>query len=250
MNKTTKPYIKIYQTPAEVSEAAAQLFVTLASTAAAENRPFRVALSGGTTPAQLYELLATRRFSTIIPWDLVEIFWGDERFVAHTSDESNYRLAKMAMLDKIPLPSANIHPMPTLPLTPSAAAAAYASTIASAFNLAPGQIPRFDLVLLGLGPDGHTASLFPQTTALTVSDSLVTENFVPKLAAWRLTLTLPVINNAAQVVFLAVGAAKAPVLRTILTPTAAGRSTYPAQLVQPTSGQLYFIIDETAAAQA
>lgn len=247
MSKYITRKIQIHPTAADVSAAAAELFVNLAAAAANAHRPFRVALSGGTTPRQLYELLATPRYSAAIPWKIVEVFWGDERFVSPNSVDSNYRLAKDALLDKVPLSVAKIHPMATLPLTPPAAAAAYEATITEAFALSQGQLPRFDLVLLGLGPDGHTASLFPATDALTVNDRLVAANFIPKLDTWRLTLTLPVINNAAEIVFLAVGEAKAPVLRTILAATPDSPLAYPAQMVQPTDGRLRYLVDAAAA---
>ena len=243
MTKQLQPLVSVYPTVTELKEAAAELFATAAKAAMAAGQKFRVALAGGPTPQQFYELLATPPYCNTINWLQVEVYWGDERFVPHSHPDRNYLMAKRAFLDKVAIPTANIYPMPTVPLTPEEAAATYEATIRRNFGLTGEQLPQFDLFLLGIGTDGHTASLFPGTAALHVKDRLVVANYIPQLAAWRLTLTLPVINNAAQVVFLVAGAGKADILKKLLTDNTL---TYPAQLVRPVNGRLYYLIDTAA----
>lgn len=230
----------------EVSLRAAELFVQLADTAASSAGRFTVALSGGSTPRALYTLLASDRFRSRVPWSNVHLFWGDERCVPPDHSESNYRMAREALLDRSPIPPENIHRMPTEFEDPGDAAAEYERTLKAFFRVPVGELPRFDLILLGMGDDGHTASLFPGTAALAEQERWVTANYVEKLATHRLTLTVPVINHAANVVFLISGEAKASVLREVLE-GGYQPERFPSQFIRPEGDKLLFILDRAAA---
>ena len=219
------------------------MFTAQASEAVRANGRFTVALSGGSTPKSLYSLLASKPG---IPWDKVFFFWGDERHVPPDDPESNYRMVNEALLLKIKVPSENIFRVHAEEKDASAAALQYEQTIKDFFHLSPGQFPRFDLILLGTGPDGHTASLFPGTAALNETQRLVVANWVPKFNTDRLTFTYPVLNEAAYVTFLASGPDKAPILHEILENRAAG---LPSQKVHPSNGKLIWLIDEAAASK-
>ncbi len=234
---------------AALTTRAAELFVTLAERAAAEEGTrFTVALSGGSTPKSLYSLLATPAYARQIPWERVHVFWGDERHVAPDDAESNYRMAREALLSKVAIPAENVHRIRAEIPDAADAAATYEADLRGFFSLQPDETPRFDLVLLGLGPDGHTASLFPGTDAPHDTDSLVAAVWVEKLNAHRITLTAPVLNNAATVAFLVAGAEKADVVRQVLDGPREP-DTLPAQLIAPTDGDLLWFLDEAAAAQ-
>jgi 6-phosphogluconolactonase len=239
--------IRKLTTPQELFEAAAEEVVHAANQAVSERGRFSVALSGGSTPRNLYNLLATNA-RTSLPWDRMFFFWSDERHVPPTDPESNYRMADEAMLAKIPVPAGNVFRVPAENPDAAAAAAAYQETLRRFFSLQPGQLPRFDLILLGMGPDGHTASLFPETPALGEASQLVVANWVEKLKASRITFTLPVINAASSVAFLVSGADKAPALHAVLEGDAPGEQ-YPAKLVRPTDGKLIWLVDRAAASQ-
>ena len=236
-----QPEIRILQTAPDLFEAAAAEFAARASEAVRVNGRFTVALSGGSTPKTLYSLLATK---TAIPWDKIDFFWGDERHVPPDQPESNYRMADEALLSKIPTPPENIFRIHAEEKDAAAAALQYEQALKTFFHLAPGQFPRFDLILLGTGPDGHTASLFPGTAALNENQRLVISNWVPKFNTHRITFTFPVLNAAACVMFLASGADKAPILHEILENSAAN---LPSQKVQPVNGKLIWLVDEPAA---
>jgi 6-phosphogluconolactonase len=173
---------------------AAEEFSTLMSAAVSARGRFTVALSGGSTPKGLYKLLARM---PALPWEKVWFFWGDERHVPPHDPESNYRMAQEAMLSKIPAIPENIFRIRAEEKDAERAARAYQQTIEGVFQLTPGEFPRFDLILLGIGPDGHTASLFPGTTALEENRRLVVANWVEKFNAYRMTMTFPVLNHAA-----------------------------------------------------
>jgi 6-phosphogluconolactonase len=238
-----QPEIRILKTAAELFETAAATFAAQAAEAARTNGSFTVALSGGSTPKTLYALLATKPG---IPWDKVYFFWGDERHVPPDDPESNYRMVNEALLSKIQVPPENIFRIHAEEKDGAAAAQQYEQVIKDFFHLSPGQIPRFDLIYLGTGPDGHTASLFPGTAALNETQRLVVANWVPKFNTHRLTFTYPVLNAAACVTFLASGPEKAPILHEILENSAAG---LPSQNVRPTSGKLVWLVDEAAASK-
>ena len=208
---------------------------------------FALALSGGSTPKNLFNLLATNARSSL-PWDRTFFFWGDERHVPPTDPESNYRMADEAMLSKVPVAAANVFRVPAENPDAAAAADAYEQSLRKFFALHPGQFPAFDLLLLGMGPDGHTASLFPGTAALHEKSKLVVANWVEKLNAHRITLTLPVLNAARCVAFLVSGVDKAEALKSVLEGNAPGEQ-YPSKLVRPASGKLIWFLDRAAASQ-
>jgi 6-phosphogluconolactonase len=238
-----QPEIRILKTAAELFETAASLFAALAAEAVRTHGRFTVALSGGSTPKTLYALLATKPG---IPWDKVYFFWGDERHVPPDDPESNYRMVNEALLSKIQAPQGNVFRIHAEEKDAAAAAQQYEQVLNNFFHLSPGQFPRFDLIFLGTGPDGHTASLFPGTAALNETQRLAVANWVPKFNTHRLTFTYPVLNAAACVTFLASGPDKAPILHEILENNTAD---LPSQGVQPTNGKLIWLVDEAAAAK-
>lgn len=230
---------------ADVSRYAAEEFVRLANEATGSGGRFTVALSGGSTPKALYTLLATDTFRVRIPWEKVHLFWGDERCVPPDHADSNYRMVRESLLNHAPIPKENIYRILGEDSDPGKAATSYESTLRESFGLTPTQLPRFDLVLLGMGDDGHTASLFPHTAALSEMQRLVVANYVEKFGTHRLTLTIPVINHAAQVVFLISGGSKAAVLKEVLE----GKDDphrLPSRLIHPVTGKLLYIIDQAA----
>jgi 6-phosphogluconolactonase len=233
----TPPHVRVFDDPRELARAAAETFAEVATRSIRENERFAVALAGGSTPKALYELLATG-YRDALDWSMVHAFFGDERTVPPDHEDSNYRMAREALLSRVPVGS--VHRMRG-ELPPREAAALYEEELRSFF----GDEPDFDLVLLGIGEDGHTASLFPRTPALDVRDRWVVENPVEKLRTTRITLTLPAINGAREVVFLVAGEGKAGALREILEGDA-DPSEYPAKLVQPTSVPIW-MVDRAAA---
>jgi 6-phosphogluconolactonase len=237
--------IRTLTTPQELFAASAEEVFRAAEEAVKERGRFTIALSGGSTPKSLYTLLATNA-RIALPWDRMFFFWGDERHVPPTDPESNYRMANEAMLSKVPVPASNIFRIPTENPDAPAAAEAYEQTLLHFFALKPGQIPRFDMILLGIGPDGHTASLFPGTAGLNEKTKLVIANWVEKLKTSRISLTLPVLNAAECVAFLVSGTDKATVLKSVLEGDGAAEQ-YPAKLVRPTNGRLIWFVDRAAA---
>ncbi len=226
-----------------VSHEAAERFVSLASAAIGQSGRFTVALAGGSTPERLYKLLAASPYRERVRWNAVHLFFGDERTVPPDDAQSNYRMAKRSLLDAVP--EAHVYRMEG-EREPHEAAASYDTVLREQFV---GQNPpRFDLILLGMGPDGHTASLFPHTDALDVTATFVVANYVAKMDTWRLTLTYPVLNAAAQVLFLVGGADKAPAVREVVQ-GASNCSEYPSQGVLPSDGTVTFLLDPAAAAQ-
>jgi 6-phosphogluconolactonase len=237
--------IRKLTTPQELFEAAAEEVIRCAKQAVAERGRFTIALSGGSTPKNLFALLATNA-RTSLPWEKTFFFWGDERHVPPTDADSNYRMADEAMLSKIPVAASNVFRIPAEEPEASAVADAYEQTLRKFFELKAGEFPRFDLILLGMGPDGHTASLFPGTDALKEKSRLVVANYVEKLKTSRLTLTLPVLNAARCVTFLVSGTDKASALRAVLESDAPGEQ-YPSKLVRPDDGRLIWFVDRAAA---
>ncbi len=213
---------------------------------------FTIALSGGATPRVLFEMLARQDVSGELPWEDVQVFWGDERHVPPDHPDSNYRMAKEALLDCVPIPPQNVHRiMAELP-NPNTVAVAYEDELKHAFDLEDGTtpggqpaLPRFDLILLGIGEDGHTASLFPHSPALAERKKLVVANPVVKLQTTRITLTLPVINNASRVWFLTTGGSKAKILHEVIEGPYRP-DDLPSQYINPTDGELLFLLDSTA----
>jgi 6-phosphogluconolactonase len=229
----------VYETPEELEEAAARDFVAKAEEAIRERGRFAVVLAGGSTPIATYEILA-RDHVDELDWSRVHVFFGDERTVPPQHEDSNYRIAREALLAHVRLGS--VHRMRG-ELAPAEAAADYEEQLREFFG---PDLPRFDLILLGLGKDGHTASLFPETSALDVTDRWVVANPVLKLETTRLTLTVPVINAARNVIFLVSGEGKAEALREVLEGDADARG-YPAKSVNPDSGDLTWMVDRAAA---
>ena len=237
--------IRILTTPQELFAAAAEEVIHAAGEAVKARGKFTLALSGGSTPKALYNLLATNA-RTALPWERTYFFWGDERHVPPTDPDSNYRMVNEAMLSKVPVPPANVFRVEAENPDASAAAAAYEQTLRKFFQLDPNGVPRFDLILLGMGPDGHTASLFPGTEGLKEKSRLVIANWVEKLKTHRLSFTLPVLNAAHTVAFLVSGTDKAPALKEVLEGNDPGEQ-YPAKLVQPKDGKLIWLLDRAAA---
>ena len=243
ISPVTNREIIICRDHAELSSKAAAQFVALARQAIVARGHFSVALSGGSTPKALYSLLATNEFSEQRVWRQIHLFWGDERCVAPDHAESNFRMIQESLLSRIDMPSENVHRM-IGEIDPKIAAAGYETELKRFFSSSEETLPRFDLVLLGLGEDGHTASLFPGSSALNETEHWVATTYVEKLHAYRLTLTLPVINNAAQVAFLVDGANKAAIVKEILTTE---KRDYPAAKVRPENGQLIWFVTQDAA---
>jgi 6-phosphogluconolactonase len=233
--------IKILPDSAALYRAAAQEFKRLAETAIAERGRFSVALSGGSTPRNVYSLLADNYKD--LPWDRIHIFFGDERHVPPTDADSNFRMANESLLSKVPIPESNVHRI-RAELDPNAAAEDYEKQLREFFQLKGGDWPRFDLIWLGLGEDGHTASLFPGSDAINETSRRVAANWVQKLQTFRITLTFPVLNHAAEVVFLVSRENKAQILSDVLKP---GAKKYPSQSVQPENGHLIWLVDQDAA---
>jgi 6-phosphogluconolactonase len=239
--------IRALTTPQELFAAAAEEVVRTANEAVAQRSRFTIALSGGSTPKSLYNLLATNA-RTALPWDRMFFFWGDERHVPPTDPDSNYRMADETLLSKIPVAAGNVFRIKAENPDAAAVAQAYEQTILKFFQLKSGEVPNFDLILLGMGPDGHTASLFPGTTALQEKSHLVVANWVEKMKTHRITLTLPVLNAARCVTFLVSGSDKASVLREVLEEDVPAEQ-YPSKLVRPAAGKLIWLLDRAAASQ-
>jgi 6-phosphogluconolactonase len=230
-----------------LQQAAASEFFLRAIDAVGANGRFTVALSGGSTPRGLYELLATDpAWRDQLPWERMHFFWGDERHVAPDHADSNFRMANDALLSVAPVPAANIHRIYGEAANAAEAASEYEDELRAVFQVAPGELPRFDLILLGLGTEGHTASLFPGTQALTENQCLVVSSWIGKLFADRITLTPPVLNNAACVMFMVSGEDKATALKAILEGPYEP-AQLPAQLINPTNGRLVWLLDRAAA---
>jgi len=240
---------QVWSSPKEVSMASARLFAAQVEQAVATRGIARIAISGGSTPKGMFDLLAdpAKPFAQTIPWDKVQLFWVDERCVPPDHAESNYRMTKEALLDKVGIPVANVFRMEG-ELDPEEAASRYESVLRNTMKLEGAESPAFDLLILGMGDDGHTASLFPHTDGLNELGRLVIANHVPQKDTWRISLTWPVINQATEVAFEIVGAGKAGVLAEVLTgPRDPER--LPSQLIRPSNGKLLFLLDEGAAAK-
>ncbi len=232
-------------TPQDLFQAAADEVIHAAEGSVSERNRFIIALSGGSTPKNLYNLIAANASSTL-PWERMFFFFGDERHVPPDDLESNFRMANESLLSKVPIPAGNIFRVPSENPDASAAAEAYEKSLRSFFGLQPGEFPRFDLILLGMGPDGHTASLFPETAALQEKSRLVVANWVEKLKTHRITVTLPVINAARRVLFLVSGTDKAAALHEVLEGKQPAEK-YPSKLVRPTNGKLIWLVNRAAA---
>ena len=241
--------LTVLPSPAEVAKASAELFTSSIVSAVSARGQARVAISGGSTPKAMFALLAdpAQPYFAQIPWSSLQLFWVDERCVPPTDSDSNFHMTDLNLLSKVPLPPANIHRMEG-ELDPEVAAARYESEIRNAFKLEGAETPTFDLILLGMGDDGHTASLFPHTEAIDSMAHIVTANHVPQKDTWRITLTWPVINQGREVAFVIAGKDKAPVLARVLTGPY-DPETLPSQLIRPSSRKLTMLLDTAAAAE-
>lgn len=228
----------------EVSDAAAARFVAACAESTAASDAFNVALSGGTTPRRTYARLADPTVRDQIHWPAVHVFWGDERCVPLDHPDMHYRMATDLLLAKVPLPPANVHRVRGEAQNPSGAAADYEDVLRAQLPIGPGGWPRLDFVFLGMGADGHTASLFPGTEGCQERQRLAVAHHVPRLGTNRITLTLPVFNAAREVIFLVSGNEKAAALAEVLS----GRSVLPAAQINPVAGTVRWIVDEAAAA--
>ena len=233
----------VLDSPEEIASDAARRFSSLARTIAEAGDTFRVALSGGSTPKLLYRLLASDEFRDTVPWNSIQFFFGDERWVPLTHPDSNYKLANDELFTKVAVQPENIFPMPTEDLSPEQAAQLYEATLRRAFQ--EEGLPLFDLIFLGMGDDGHTASLFPHTDVIYESKKLVASPFVEKLKSHRITLTPPMLLSADRVLFMVAGASKAPALREVLQGEY-NFEQYPSQLLRNAMGQVTWLADKAA----
>jgi 6-phosphogluconolactonase len=240
------PGVLVCANPEELAHTAARRFVDWAWQSIARYGHFHVALSGGRTPEAMFRVLASQEFRGQIDWPRVQLFWGDERAVPPDDPESNYGMARRELLLRVPIPAANIHRMEADDANLGRAAQAYEEVLRSYLELDDRGFPVFDLIFLGLGTEGHTASLFPGSGLLNETSRWVSTPLVEKLGKQRMTLTLPVLNAARRVVFLVESSEKAAILREVLL----GNSgpPLPAQMVQPRNGERIFLVDEAAAA--
>jgi 6-phosphogluconolactonase len=230
---------KILADASSLIEAAAEQFVRTARSAIAKRGVFYVALAGGSTPKGLYKKLATSPYVEQVDWTRVHLFFGDERCVLPSHDESNFKMAREAMIDHVPIPQENVHRMPTEEGVAPEVAIRYCRLMKEVLQDQP-----LDLVLLGLGPDGHIASLFPESTALDAT-TMTTSLYVDKFESWRVTMTYPTINAARQVIVFIAGEAKADIVHDITTDTVQG---LPVQRLAP-QGEYYWFMDKAAAGQ-
>lgn len=244
----SSPEVRVFSQPEELFLAAAQEFTTRTTEAMRAHGSFRVALSGGSTPRSLYSLLASESQSAI-PWDKVIFFWGDERHVPPQHSDSNYQMANEALLSKVPVKLENVFRVRSEMQDAQAAAEDYQETLKRAFRLRAAELPRFDLILLGMGPDGHTASLFPKTKALKERSRLVVANWVEKFKTFRITLTVPVLNNAVCVMFMVMGEDKAAALASVFDPMS-DPDEFPAKMVEPSNGKLIWLVGREAGGES
>ncbi len=240
--------IQVASNAQELSRLAAEQFVRLAVEAEREKGRFTVALAGGSTPRTLYSLLASRDepFRAQLPWDSIHFFWGDERHVSPDHPDSNYRMVFEAMLSNVSVPTENIYRIKSEIADAAIAADEYERTLREIFKLTEGQLPRFDLILLGIGPDAHMASIFPGSPVINEKSRLVAAPWVEKLQSSRITLTPPVLNNAAVVIFLVAGPEKAKALHEVLE-SDYQPERFPAQLLRGNKGRVLWLVDQQAA---
>jgi 6-phosphogluconolactonase len=242
--------IRIFDGLQQVAQAAAEQFIRRSQEAIEQHNRFTVALSGGSTPKVLYALLAehtARGASPPIDWSHIHLFFGDERHVPPDHPDSNFRMANEALISKVPIPAANVHRVHAENPDAAVAAADYDRDLVSSFHLKDSQLPRFDLILLGMGPDGHTASLFPGTAAVQELKKRVVANWVEKFKTWRITFTRPVLNNAECVLLMVCGQDKSESLKEVMG--GGSPDTYPVKYVAPSDGELIWMLDKAAASK-
>lgn len=243
MSMASKLSIHVRESVEDLARFTCERLTELLLRAIGERGTGSLVLSGGETPRRVYQLLGSASFNNRLDWKRIHLFFGDERMVPPDHADSNYGMARRELIEHVSIPEENVFRIPG-ELPPETAAKEYASQL---LGLYKKEIPRFDCVLLGIGEDGHTASLFPGTNALNEHEKLAVEVFVPRLKSWRVTLTYPVLNNARQIVFIAEGEKKAPIVRKVVNSTTAD-AEMPATLIRPTSGELHWMLDRRAAA--
>ena len=237
---------QVFPDNAELTHSAADYFLHHASRAIQTGGQVTIALAGGSTPKALYSLLATPPYQEQLDWGKVHMFWGDERHVPPDHQESNFRMAQHAMLSRLPIPATQIHRMEGDRSDAQEAADAYESLLQKHFKLAPPHIPKFDLIFLGLGPDGHTASLFPGTTAVHEHERWIAAPWVEKFHTYRITMTPVLLNQASHIAFLVSGQDKSTALHAVLEgPYQPDK--FPAQVIRPVHGKITWFLDKAAA---
>ncbi|MFP4106108.1 MAG: 6-phosphogluconolactonase [Phycisphaerae bacterium] len=241
-----RPNVIVKRTPSQASTEAFQRIAKFASDAVEQRGKFSIALAGGTTPRMLYQTMAQGGNAEQIPWDRTDVFFGDERDVPHDDVESNYHMAQRALLDHVPIQPDRVYPMPANAEDLDSAAAEYEQTIRRVVPEGPDGVPQLDVVLLGMGGDGHTASLFPETEVLKEDKKLVASHFVEMLGRNRMTFTYPLINSARHVMVLVTGEDKADTIAKALGPDEPVRPL-PIACVHPTGGEITFVLDYGAA---
>lgn len=234
--------LKTFENLEELNICAAEKFAEIAKNSIAERGHFTVALSGGSTPKKLFSLLTQEPFRSRIDWQKIKFFFGDERNVPIDSEESNFRMANESLFSKIEVPAENIHRFLTEKGEPKVIAKEMEKEIREVFDLKENEFPRFDLIFLGMGADGHTASLFPETQALKEDKRIVVEDYVPKFETFRFTFTFSTINNARNIIFLVSGQEKKETLREVLYGEFEPEKL-PSQAVKPVNGNLLFLTD-------
>jgi 6-phosphogluconolactonase len=247
---SSKSKVLVVSDVEELSRTAANILVHKITEVLQNKEIFTLALSGGSTPKSLFALLAKKddSYYSQIPWNKVHFFWGDERHVPPDHIDSNYRMTNETMLSVVSTPAENVHRVRGENPDSSAAALEYEQVLRSFFQLGAGQVPRFDCVLLGMGGDGHTASLFPHSSALHERDRLVVANWIEKFQSYRITMTVPVLNNADNIIFLVSGAEKADALKAVLEGDEVP-DQLPSQLIRPAHGHLLWLVDEAGASK-
>ncbi|MBS2008501.1 MAG: 6-phosphogluconolactonase [Cyanobacteria bacterium SZAS TMP-1] len=243
------PNVSVSRTgsPEEMAQAGARRFAQICENTITKKGLVSVALSGGNTPRRLYEILASPPYASRLDWSKITILLGDERLVPIDHKDSNYLMARQTLLDHVPVNERNVLRVYTELSTPGASALDYELTIRKHLKTKEGAIPVIDLILLGMGPDGHTASLFPGTAALKEKDRIVAANYVPKFDSWRITLTTPILRNAQNIIFMVTGTDKAAALKEVLEGQL-DENLYPAQLIRGMPGKVEWLVDNEISA--
>ena len=238
--------IQVFRDVNDIASRAAELILAAANTAVQQNGRFTIALAGGSTPKTLYSLLSSEPYFSVMPWDKTYIFFGDERCVPPDDKDSNFRMASESMLTKLALKPEQVHRIKAENPDPEKAAQEYEQLLTSFFGLSSGQLPRFDVTLIGMGDEGHMLSLFPGTKALQDGGRLVRSNWIGKLYTWRVTVTAPVANNSGLVIFMVTKPDKALALKGVLEGPYEPEQL-PSQLLQTTNGKTVWLVDTAAA---